>query len=312
MATTCEVKPLTRTLDNKPSMGAATSEATVFINPASGSAAAARSLLDNDQRVKVRALQPASLREALEEAVRQNQERVIVSGGDGTLSLAASCLAGSNTALGVLPGGTLNHFAKRIGVPVDYASALDVALTGTVESVSIGSVNGQSFINTSSVGTYVSFVRTREYLERRMGYKAATILAAIRRFVRLRSSALLIDGRKVKTPQLFVGVDERELQYPHLGHILDDGGEGLHLLAARSRGRWESAKIALKSVLRGAEAVEQADELENHILHEFSVDYPRQRSFLQIAIDGELIRVETPLRYAYQPAALRVVVPQRQ
>lgn len=281
----------------------------VFINPGSGSAEMARALLEQDERVALRALQPAELREALLDIVGQGAERVVVSGGDGTLSLAASCLAGSETALAVLPGGTLNHFAQRVGVPVDYAEALEVALAGHVQHVGLGCVNGQHFINTSSAGTYVSFVRTREYLERRMGYGLASFLAGVRRFVRLRSSALMLDGTKIRTPQLYVGVDERELRYPHLGSNVEDGAEGLHVFAALSRGRLESMLIAMKSVLRGAQVVEEAKELENRLLQEFTVDYPRKRNYLQIAIDGELIRVQTPLRYRYMPNALRVVVP---
>src|SRR4029079_10564428 len=82
--------------------------------------------------------------------------------------------------LAILPGGTLNHFARDLGVSTEADEALELAVAGQSRGVDIGMVNGRVFLNTSSVGAYVRFVRIRERLERRFGYRIASAIAALR------------------------------------------------------------------------------------------------------------------------------------
>src|SRR5438309_1559981 len=79
---------------------------------------------------------------------------LIVGGGDGTISAAASALAGTETLLGILPLGTLNHFARDLGVPTDLDQAAKLIAGRNGRSVDIGEMNGRVFINNSAIGLY--------------------------------------------------------------------------------------------------------------------------------------------------------------
>jgi diacylglycerol kinase family enzyme len=147
-----------------------------FVNARSGSADAAREAIAADGRFALHAIEPAALDDALRAEVARGTPRVVVSGGDGTLTGAARVLAGTQTALAVLPGGTLNHFARDLGLPSDdLAACLHVAATGPVRPADAATVNGVLFLNTSSVGVYVNFVRARERIEGwGLGYRSAS------------------------------------------------------------------------------------------------------------------------------------------
>ena len=91
---------------------------------------------------------------------------VIAAGGDGTVSAVAAGLVGSPTLLGVLPLGTLNHFAKDLHIPLELEAAVSVIAAGRVARIDAGQVNDRVFINNSSIGIYPSVVEIREELRR--------------------------------------------------------------------------------------------------------------------------------------------------
>ena len=86
--------------------------------------------------------------------VRSGSDIVVAAGGDGTVSAVASAVAGSEAVLGVLPLGTLNHFAKDAGIPLELEEAVRNISTGRAVKVDIGDVNGRAFINNISLGLY--------------------------------------------------------------------------------------------------------------------------------------------------------------
>jgi diacylglycerol kinase family enzyme len=79
---------------------------------------------------------------------------VVAGGGDGTISTVASVVAGTNVALGVLPIGTLNHFAKDLHIPLNPAEAAQTVISGRTIPVDVGDLNGRTFINNASIGLY--------------------------------------------------------------------------------------------------------------------------------------------------------------
>src|SRR5690348_16338233 len=79
---------------------------------------------------------------------------LIVGGGDGTISAAASALAGTETRLGILPLGTLNHFARDLDIPTDLDEAAKLIAAGKDRRVDIGEMNDRVFINNSAIGLY--------------------------------------------------------------------------------------------------------------------------------------------------------------
>jgi diacylglycerol kinase family enzyme len=98
-------------------------------------------------------------------ALNENGHLVVAGGGDGTVSALAGVLAGTNAAIGVLPMGTLNHFAKDVGIPRHLEAAVRNIFTGQVTNVDVGEVNGHVFVNNSGIGFYPYFVRQREEQE---------------------------------------------------------------------------------------------------------------------------------------------------
>lgn len=284
----------------------------VFINPGSGTAEQVLPLLKEDSRVEVYVLEPAALAANIEEAVRCHVPRIIISGGDGTIALAASKIAQSETELAIIPGGTLNHFSSRLGIPEDTSAAIDLALSGTTQAVAVGYVNNHLFINTSSVGAYVYFVRTRNELQSGMGYHSASIIAGLRRLMRFRSSSIILDQVKIRSPLVFIGVEERELSFPHLGQYRDKGRQGLHLIAMKSCSRFDALKIAINAMLRGVDPLEKAEKVENSLLDSLQLDVIRKSRKIHVAVDGELVVLESPLRYRYARNELAVVTPNSQ
>ncbi len=281
----------------------------VFLNSASGSADRVIAVLDGDTRFALHCLPPKQMASAIDQEVEQGAPRVLVCGGDGTLALAAGRLAGTKTALAVLPGGTLNHFAARVGIPTGAKAALELALTGQPRPVAAGYVNDRLFLNTSSVGAYVYFVRTRNNLERQMDYHTASLLAGLRRLVRFRSARLNVNGNIMKSPLVFVGVDERELRFPILGQQKSDGEAGLHIIVVKSRSRLDTLKIACKAFFSGVDPLEQANEVEALLLENLELSYQQKKRQMTVALDGELASLTAPLQYRFAPEALSVIAP---
>jgi diacylglycerol kinase family enzyme len=158
---------------------------------------------------------------------------------------------------------------------------------------------------------YVSFVRAREKLERRLGYRAATFLAALQMFWRHKRIAVRVevDGEETiyRTPLLFIGVGERDLKVPALGSRVPNGKRGLHVMIVRGRkpGRFFSHAVA--AAANGAPSETAAPEFESFIVDRCRVDLSGRSAL--VALDGELQRVTAPLEYRIERDALKLVVP---
>lgn len=281
-----------------------------IINSASGTADVARAVLEGNPAFDVREVAPDAIKASLQHAVAAGATRLLVSGGDGTIATAADVLAGTATELAILPGGTLNHFATDLGISADPATALQTATTGVARPVDIGTVNGRVFLNTSSVGAYVHFVKVRETLEKRFGYRIASALAALRAWLQLRKLAVEVDvdgvRRLYRTPIVFIGVGERELKAPTLGNRVPDGKRGLHVMVVSGRSRGRVLAIALNAVARGVKTASKTPELDSFIVDRCTI---RLRNRTTVAVDGELVKLDTPLEYTLARDALNVVCP---
>jgi len=281
-----------------------------IVNVASGTAEEARKVLEQGDAFEVHAVEPDQIGPTIRDVVGAGATRILVSGGDGTIATAAGELLDTQAELAILPGGTLNHFARDLGVSTDAAEAVKLAVEGSCRGVDIGFVNGHVFLNTSSVGAYVRFVRIRERLEKRFGYRVASTLAALRILFQLRSFAveLEVDGRPriYRTPLVFIGVGERELQLPSLGSRVRDGRRGLHVMVVRGRSGARLLALALAAVSRGVDAVATTPELDSFVVDRCRVTLRRPTA---VAIDGELVAMHETLAYELRRDALHVVCP---
>jgi diacylglycerol kinase family enzyme len=243
-------------------------------------------------------------------AVQTGAAAVVAAGGDGTVRSVAAGLVGSRTPLGVLPLGTLNHFAKDLGIPLDLEQAVEAIAARHQRSVDVGAVNDRVFVNNSSIGIYPDIVAAREDL-RRQGHRkwAAFALATARilrqyRGVRVRLEAGALTKSAV-TPFLFVGNNEYQVEGIRLGSRLRlDAGHLYAYLAPRLRGPDLPKLLALALAGRA---------MENHVLESFAtcdleVETPAMRA-VRVALDGEVTLMTVPLRYRILPRALNVIVP---
>jgi diacylglycerol kinase family enzyme len=279
-----------------------------IVNTDARTAALAIAALEKAGAFDVREASGRDVTTLVSAALAEGHRRIVVAGGDGTIASAASVLAGTNTDLAVVPGGTHNHFAGDHGIPADLDEAVALARAGTARGVDIARVNGRVFLNTSSVGAYVSFVRVRDRLEPYLGYVLASLVAVARVFFTMHRFVVEISGphgrRILRTPLLFIGVGERELKLPLLGARVPDGRAGLHLMVVRGRTRGAMLALAFAAATRGIRGI--TPRLDATVLDRCTV---RLRHHTAIATDGEVVRLESPLTYELLPGHLRVVLP---
>lgn len=281
-----------------------------IVNVASGTADEAREALAASGAFDVFEVRPDEIASTVKRLVTGGARRILVAGGDGTISTAASVLIDTPAELAVLPGGTLNHFARDLGISTVAAEAVQLAFSGSSRGVDVGIVNGRIFLNTSSVGAYVRYVRVRESLEKSFGYAIASAIAAFRILFTLRLMAVevVVDGQKqiYRTPLVFIGVGERGLKLPSLGQRVAGGKRGLHVMVVRGRSRARMLALGLAAVGRGVSTTSRTPELESFLVDDMRIDVNGMGT---VAIDGEIVTLPTPLNYTLKRDALTVVCP---
>ncbi|HZI42865.1 MAG TPA: diacylglycerol kinase family protein [Gemmatimonadaceae bacterium] len=287
-------------------------EILALVNSEAGTAEDACHALDKSGAFRVERIAPKELATRVRRAVESGAPRIVIAGGDGSIATAAGALRGKPCELAILPGGTLNHLAQDLGLPTDLDEAVRVAAGPTTRRIDIADVNGRLFLNTSSVGAYVTYVRTRERFERRLGYWLASAAAAFRILFRLRSFRVTLEvngkEREYMTPLVFVGVGERELKLPTLGKRVENGCRGLHVMVVQSRSAGRVLALAFAAAARGVKQVSQTPEMQSFIVDSVRIEPKRRVTAWNIAVDGEIVRVTPPLEYRLVRDGLKVVV----
>jgi diacylglycerol kinase family enzyme len=248
----------------------------------------------------------ASARRALDKGA----ELVAAGGGDGTINAVASVMVGSGVRFGVLPLGTLNHFAKDLGIPLDLDEAVRNLAQGVPREVDVGEVNGRIFLNNSSLGLYPDIVRDREKQQRRLGrgkWPAAlwATLAALRRYPFLSMRLTVKDETLARrTPFVFIGNNRYTMEGLAIGErdCMDDGL--LSLYVAQHPTRLGLLRFAIDA-LRG----KLGSERDFDVLEADGFEIDTHRHSLHVATDGEVTLMNPPLRYRVRPGALTVLVP---
>jgi diacylglycerol kinase family enzyme len=251
----------------------------------------------------------AALVQAARRALAAAPDLIVAGGGDGTMNAVASVLVGTGVPLGVLPLGTLNHFAKDLGVPLTLPDAVRTAVHGRLVHIDVGEVNGRVFLNNSSLGLYADIVRDRERQQRRLGRgkwvaAAWATVAALRRYPFL-DLRLCADGRVHvrRTPFVFIGNNEYRMDALAIGArgSLTEGK--LSLYVAQRPGRLGLLRFALRAVCG---RLAQARDFDALLVE--TVDIAARHAHLLVATDGEVARMATPLRYRVRPGVLAVRV----
>ena len=287
----------------------------ILVNASAGTGEACDAL---GERLREAGLEPRLVRlppggdlsELAAGAAREKPPVIVAAGGDGTASAVASALVGTDIALGVLPIGTLNHFAKDLGIPLDIAEAARTIAAGHAVAVDVGEVNGRVFINNSSLGLYPHIVRDREQQQRRLGrgkWPALfwATLAVLRRspFLSVRV-CLGEEKQECRTGFVFIGNNEYVMEGFNIGsrERLDGGRLSLYLTRRRSR-----ARLFMLGVRALIGRLKQADDFD--ALGAQTITIESRHARLHVATDGEVAVMEPPLEYRIRPRALRVIVP---
>ena len=243
------------------------------------------------------------------EAVQDKWTVIVAGGGDGTVNTIASQLVGTDKVLGVLPLGTLNHFARDLKIPAELELAAQAIVSGRTINVDVGEVNSRIFLNNSSLGLYPTIVSEREKKQRLGAGKwpafAWAAVAALRRypFLDVRLSA---DGKEFRrrTPFVFIGNNEYPMERFNIGarECLDKGRLSVYI--TNRTGRWGLVRLALRALC--GRLREDKDFL---ALSTKEVRIQTRHKRLRVAFDGEVELMETPFHYRVVPGALRVIVP---
>jgi len=235
---------------------------------------------------------------------------LIVGGGDGTISAAASALVGTKTKLGILPLGTLNHFSRDLGIPADIGEAAKLIAAGSEKRVDVAEMNGRIFINNSAIGLYPLMVVDRDLQRKRLGRskRLAMLVASLRALARFNHQRLTLtvndEKARIDTPLLFVGNNDYRLDIgaPGQRESLDDGELCVLVMRKKTRTGLIGASIrALFDRTRRDDMV-RIDSVER-------LRVGSHRGQLAVSLDGEVVRSAPPLDYRIRKQALTVIAP---
>ena len=287
---------------------------TVLANPGAGdeqSAALADALAEAGIDAAVEEVEGSDIAARAAELAKRGDRTVAVAGGDGSIGAAAGALAGTKTALGILPLGTLNHLARDLRIPFDLKEAAAILAGGQRRQIDIADLNGRPFVNNSAIGLYPLMVVDRDMQRHRLGRskRLAMLVASFRTLFRFHDHRLRLriddsEEELVDTPLLFVGNNDYRLAFPAAGkrERLDEGR--LCVLVMRKKGVPGLIAATFRALL-GLTRPDDMIQIE---------DVTRLRvssgsSMLKVSLDGETQRLEPPLDYRIRPGALTVIAP---
>ncbi|MGU3494139.1 diacylglycerol/lipid kinase family protein [Xanthobacteraceae bacterium A53D] len=266
-----------------------------------------RALTSADRDVEVLLAEGKEMARAIRTAPERGYDTVVVGAGDGTLSYAASVLAGTDVALGVLPLGTMNLLAYDIGLPRDLDGAVQALATAKPMRIDVTTLNGRAFHGVSGVGFFSQMALAREHVRGRHGRIIGWLWAlgrAVYRSGRL-SLEIEIEGRREPIDAYAALVTSNPFDAPGWHRSRLDSGL-LEVHVAEERG-------ALAKLKAGADLLVE-NWRNNPGIHSFQArsvtihGVRRRRAW--VATDGEVTRETLPLRFEVKPKALTLLVPE--
>jgi diacylglycerol kinase family enzyme len=240
-----------------------------------------------------------------QQAKRHGIQLLVAAGGDGTVNATASLAVKLSLPLGIIPVGTLNHFAKDLGLPLDLETAVEVILDQHLEAVDYCTVNDQVFVNNSSIGLYPATVLRREALQPKLGKWLAATVATLHVGFRLRSTHLTFKLAGVqhiyKTPLAFIG--NNSYQFDKFGFTnrerLDESK--LFIYIVRANRLTAILRLLVQAFFgRRWKGHDYLKITESNLI----IDSPKPT--LKVAIDGEVLTMQPPLTYQSHPKGLRI------
>lgn len=265
--------------------------------------------------IEVRLCSGKNIVSMMEEAASdENADVLLAGGGDGTISLAAGLLAHSEKALAILPAGTMNLFARSLGIPQDLQAAMQALAQGSIRRVDIAEADGTFYVHQLSIGMHPQLIRLRERMEfrSRVGKIFASVRAAIATMVRppkleleleLPETKMLATTSNLAVTNNLYGEGQR---LPFTDR--PDGGQlGIYITHARTR-----AEMLLFFLNMGIGRWRKNEQVEIHQASEVTVRVRSGTQRFKCAIDGELRPLPRETRIVLHPKALRVLAPKQE
>jgi diacylglycerol kinase family enzyme len=236
-------------------------------------------------------------------------EAVVVGGGDGTISAAASFAARHGVALGVIPLGTMNLFARSLGVPLEMYDAAEALAAGQVGRVDIGEANGRYFVHHVTLGLHAQMIELRERLpyNSRIGKLLANLqafLSAVQRprFLRVIVS---INGATIQRRTAAVLIANNPLGEGHLPYADDPRQGRLAVYISRSNTTVDLLELAAEVALGDIGGNPLLEQYEGG---QVTIAVPRRRR-VRASIDGEIVPLKTPVEARIHAGGLKVLQP---
>jgi len=252
----------------------------------------------------------AQIDKVVEKAISDNYDAIIAGGGDGTINAIANAVAGGPLALGVLPLGTHNHFAREIGMPLDLDAALHALATAESRAIDVADVNGRIFLNFSAIGFHPNVVKHRDAQREAIGRSKfyAMFRSIIRNIFRLPLLKVILESESWQirrlTPSVLVCTNALQMKQFGVETVSYPDRDRLNIYVARATGRLGFIWLILRAITR---SLPSARHFENHTAR--SLTLKLHRPTLRVSIDGEVIDLQTPLVYSVRKGGLQTLVP---
>ena len=290
----------------------------VILNSKSGSqkaeeahAAIEKVLRASGRRFHISMPGSGDLRELAEKRAATDCEILVAAGGDGTICCVAEAAMKANKTLGVIPLGTFNYFAKNLGIPLGPAEAAQVILDGATVRASVLDLNGRLILNNTSIGIHPAVLLKRRQMYRRWGRNQisaylSVAMTAFQKPPRLRVRLASDEGEVIReTPLVMVCSNAFQMEAFALAgkECLAEGKFALYV--ARMAGRATILRLGLRALLR---RLRPGVDYEVICVSDVTIETLRHRRF-RAAVDGELERLNSPLRFQIGEQALCVLCP---
>lgn len=228
---------------------------------------------------------------------------VMAVGGDGTMNSVARLIVNTPSSLLALPGGTLNHFVRDLGMNGSVEDLVQRSANISEQVIDVGYVNDELFLNNSSLGLYPFSLLDRKATRPLLTKWAAAIYAGMRQLIVFRRHRLIIDGNKIRSPFVFVGNNTYDITASLIPQRSKLNKGTLTVMVATSRSRWRLIRAGF-NVIRG-----KVDHMDDFSLSKRkSIDIYTRTQLLPVSFDGEVKQLTSPFFYRSQPKCLRVLV----
>lgn len=262
-------------------------------------------------RLEARIVAGAEVEAALRDAADSDAEVILAAGGDGTISTAAGIAFASGKPLAVLPAGTMNLFARSLGLPNDLRAAVAAIARGEMEKIDIATANDRPFVHQFGVGTHARLVRIRDQMSfrSRLGKMLASLRAVSAAAIDPPRFEVHIERDGVPQRQTVSGVVVSNNRLDNapvpVAERLDAGRLGIYVAAPMQTrelvglfadmllNRWRENALISESQAR-----------------QITLTFPRRKGGVKAVIDGELIDLAGEVRIRIHPGALSVIRPQ--